>query len=137
MKLTKRFAMISAMAAAAILLSAGGAQAQGDGGLLSVLGNTPLLKLSHLVPQTKQAKGGTSTDGGATNNNNNNNNNNNGNGAATNNNNNNNNVSAQAPGGLLSLLDNLSLLNLQICPKGQEGTTNTFSGNQNINCNQH
>ncbi|MEU7422348.1 hypothetical protein [Streptomyces sp. NPDC040750] len=100
------------------------------------------------MPQTKQAKGGTSTDGGATNNNNNNNNNNggiannnnnnnNGNGAATNNNNNNNNVSAQAPGGLLSLLDNLSLFNLQICPKGQEGSTNTFTGNQNINCNQH
>ncbi|MES4890334.1 hypothetical protein [Streptomyces sp. NPDC096012] len=167
MRLTKRFATISAAATAAVLFSAGGAQAQGSGGLLSLLSNTPLLKLSYPVGQVKQSTSKstststkttskTSTDtqnnGNAANNNNNNNNNNNG-GAANNNNNNNNNngggannnnnnnnngAAATTGGGLLSLLNNTSLLAVQVCyPTGQSSQgNNTFTGNQNINCNQ-
>ncbi|MGV9357566.1 hypothetical protein [Streptomyces misionensis] len=80
----------------------------------------------------------------ANNNNNNNNaggpnNNNNNNGGGTNNNNNNNNGDSQTQGNVTGLLPLLgkSLFNFQVCyPKGQVGSGNTFTGNQNINCHQ-
>lgn len=51
MKLTRRFATISAAATATLLLSAGGAQAEGDGGLLSLLGNSPLIQVCYPMGQ--------------------------------------------------------------------------------------
>ncbi|MEU9454672.1 hypothetical protein [Streptomyces sp. NPDC048277] len=145
MKFTKRIAAISAAATAAILFSAGGAQAQSDAGLLSLLGNLPFLQMPYATGLAEKA--GTSTGTRATNNNNNNNNtgvgpnnNNNNNGGRTNNNNNNNNGDSRGRGGeagIFSLLGK-SLINFQVCyPKGQAGTHNTFTGNQNINCHQN
>ncbi|MER8113531.1 MULTISPECIES: hypothetical protein [unclassified Streptomyces] len=142
MKLAKRFTAISVAATAAILLSAGGAQAQSGGGLLSLLGDIPLLRMPFSMGTAGLGDGSTGTQ---TNNNNNNNtggpnNNNNNNGGGTNNNNNNNNGDSQAQGegaGILSLLGK-SLINFQVCyPKGQVGSGNTFTGNQNINCHQN
>lgn len=143
MKLAKRFATISAAATAAILFSAAGAQAQSNGGLLSVLDSIPLLRMPYTMGATGQ--GDTPLGTQTTNNNNNNNNaggpnnNNNNNGGGTNNNNNNNNGDSQTQGntaGLLPLLGK-SLFNFQVCyPKGQVGSGNTFTGNQNINCHQ-
>ncbi|TWV37737.1 hypothetical protein FRZ03_24810 [Streptomyces misionensis] len=145
MKLAKRFATISVATTAAILFGAAGAQAQSDGGLLSILGDIPLLRM----PYTMGSAGLGDTSAGAqttTNNNTNNNNaggpnnNNNNNGGGTNNNNNNNNGDSQTQGngaGLLPLLGK-SLFNFQVCyPKGQVGSGNTFTGNQNINCHQN
>ncbi|MBW8799595.1 MAG: hypothetical protein JF597_40280 [Streptomyces sp.] len=139
MKLAKRFATISAAVTAAVVFGAGGAQAQSGGGLLSLLSDIPLLGLA--------GQDGTSTGAQTTNNNNNNNNNgggpnnnNNNNGGGTNNNNNNNNGDSQTQGnttGLLPLLGK-SLVNFQVCyPKGQVGSSNTLTGNQNINCHQN
>ncbi|MFF1566943.1 hypothetical protein ACFVY1_26040 [Streptomyces sp. NPDC058293] len=51
MKLTRRFATLSAAATATLLLSAGGAQADGDGGLLSLLGNSPILQVCYPMGQ--------------------------------------------------------------------------------------
>lgn len=51
MELTRRFATISAAATATLLLSAGGAQAEGDGGLLSLLGNSPLIQVCYPMSQ--------------------------------------------------------------------------------------
>ncbi|MFB7506141.1 hypothetical protein [Streptomyces broussonetiae] len=149
MKLTKQLAAISAAAIVAVLFSAGGAQAQGDGGLLSLLTNTPGLHVSHPMGQVRKGnsggQGGSTTTTNNNNNNNNNaggvNNNNNNNGGGVNNNNNNNNGSTagtQGGGGLLSLLGLNSLFRFQVCyPLGQTGKGNTFSGNQNINCVQN
>ncbi|MER6225991.1 hypothetical protein ABT189_36505 [Streptomyces sp900105755] len=145
MKLAKRFATISAAVTAAVLFSAGGAQAQSGGGLLSLLSDIPLLGTSY--PLGLAGQGGTSTGAQTTNNNNNNNNtgggpnnNNNNNGGGTNNNNNNNNGDSQTQtggAGVLPLLGK-SLINFQIClPKGQVGSSNTLTGNQNINCHQN
>ncbi|BBC94958.1 MULTISPECIES: hypothetical protein [Streptomyces] len=142
MKLAKRFTAISVAVTAAILFSAGGAQAQSGGGLLSLLGDIPLLRMPFSMGT---AGPGDSSTGTQTNNNNNNNtggpnNNNNNNGGGTNNNNNNNNGDSQAQAdgaGILSLLGK-SLINFQVCyPKGQVGSGNTFTGNQNINCHQN
>ncbi|MFI0233643.1 hypothetical protein [Streptomyces sp. NPDC017086] len=147
MKLTKRFAAISTAAVTAVLFSAGGAQAQGDGGLLSRLGVASLLQAPYRMGQA--GLGGTDTQSATntnTNNNNNNNpggvnnnnNNNNNGGVNTNNNTNNNNIlagtAAPGGGGLLSLLGIPPLL--QICsPTGQVAQgNNTFTGSQNINC---
>lgn len=149
MKLTKRFATISTAAITAVLFSAGGAQAQGDGGLLSRLGVLSLLQAPYGGGQ-----GGTDTQSTTNtttrNNTNNNNNNNAGNGVNNNNNNNNNGdrntntntnnnnilagTQAQGGGGLLSILGIPPLL--QICyPTGQAAQgNNTFTGSQNINC---
>ncbi|MFH8339653.1 hypothetical protein [Streptomyces sp. AM6-12] len=143
MKLAKRFAAVSVAATAAIIFSAGGAQAQSGGGLLSLLGDIPLLRMPFSMGTA--GLGGSTTGTQTTNNNNNNNtggpnNNNNNNGGGTNNNNNNNNGDSQAQAsdtGILSLLGK-SLINFQVCyPKGQEGSGNTFTGNQNINCHQN
>ncbi|MFI9809422.1 hypothetical protein ACIHEJ_34585 [Streptomyces sp. NPDC052301] len=120
MKLTKRFAAISTAAVAAVLLGAGAAQAQGDGGLLSRLGVTSLLHLPYQMgggtdgsektgdsgntggpghTGDSESMGGSGNSGGSgsggssestTNNNNNNNNNQNPGGPDNNNNNNNN-----------------------------------------------
>ncbi|MFJ7151256.1 hypothetical protein ACIQVT_24155 [Streptomyces sp. NPDC100445] len=145
MKLVKRFATISAAATAVILLSAGGAQAQSDGGLMSLLGNLPLLRVANPMKSGGLSDSGTLAETQTNNNNNNNltgsgpNNNNNNNGGGTNNNNNNNNgdTQAQGAGGIIPLLGG-SLINFQVCyPKGQTGGANTtFTGNQNINCHQ-
>ena len=119
MKLAKRFTAISVAVTAAILFSAGGAQAQSGGGLLSLLGDIPLLRMPFSMGTA--GLGDSST------------------GTQTNNNNNNNGDSqAQADGaGILSLLGK-SLINFQVCyPKGQVGSGNTFTGNQNINCHQN
>ncbi|MER6978532.1 hypothetical protein [Streptomyces carpinensis] len=96
MKLTKRFAAISTAAAAAVLFSAGGAQAQDDGDSPSLPGSPALIQICAPIGQ---AGDGNTINGnqnincnlnnGGTNNNNNNNN--NGNGTNNNNNNNNNN----------------------------------------------
>ncbi|MEU0375204.1 hypothetical protein ABZ070_34590 [Streptomyces sp. NPDC006283] len=43
MKLAKRFATITSASAAALLIGAGGAHAQGEGGLLSLLGNPSIV----------------------------------------------------------------------------------------------
>ncbi|CAK7287163.1 hypothetical protein [Streptomyces misionensis] len=133
MKLAKRFATISAAATAAILFSATGAQAQSNGGLLSLLDSIPLLRMPYTMGATGQ--GDTPLGAQTTNNNNNNNN----NAGGPNNNNNNNNGDSQTQGntaGLLPLLGK-SLFNFQVCyPKGQVGSGNTFTGNQNINCHQ-
>ncbi|MEU6759927.1 hypothetical protein [Streptomyces sp. NPDC046685] len=51
MKLTRRFATISATAAASLLLGAGGAQAEDDGGLLSLLGDAPLIQVCYPMGQ--------------------------------------------------------------------------------------
>ncbi len=146
MKLTKRFTTISTAAIAVLLFSAGGAQAQGDGGLLSRLGVASLLQAPYRLGQA--GTGGTETQNTTNNNNNNNNNNaggvnnnnnnNNNGGVNTNNNTNNNNIldgtQGQSGGGLLSLLGIPPLL--QIChPTGQAAQgNNTFTGSQNINC---
>ncbi|MEU6596852.1 hypothetical protein [Streptomyces flaveolus] len=146
MKLTKRFTTISTAAIAVLLFSAGGAQAQGDGGLLSRLGVASLLQAPYRLGQA--GTGGTETQNTTNNNNNNNNNNaggvnnnnnnNNNGGVNTNNNTNNNNILAgaqgQGGGGLLSLLGIPPLQ--QICnPTGQAAQgNNTFTGSQNINC---
>lgn len=53
-KLIKRFAGISTATTVAVLLSAGGAQAQGDGGLLSLLGNTSLVQVCFPMGQVGQ-----------------------------------------------------------------------------------
>ncbi|MQY36037.1 hypothetical protein SRB17_40340 [Streptomyces sp. RB17] len=145
MTFAKRFTTISAAAVAAILLSAGGAQAQGDGGLRSLLGTIPLLRASNPMEMAGQGGGGstgTQTTNNKNNNNNNagsgpnNNNNNNGGGPNNNNNNNNGDTQAQGTGGLLPLLGK-SLINIQVCyPMGQVGSGNTLTGNQNINCHQ-
>ncbi|MEW2510058.1 hypothetical protein [Streptomyces sp. NPDC046870] len=148
MKLTKRFATISTAAITVVLLSAGGAQAQSDGGLLSRLGVASLLQAPY-----RGVQGGTdtqSTTNTTTRNNNNNNNNNNAGGVNNNNNNNNNGdrntnnntnnnnilagTQAQGGGGLLSLLGVPPLM--QICnPTGQAAQgNNTFTGSQNLNC---
>ncbi|MEU9340666.1 hypothetical protein AB0D74_05520 [Streptomyces sp. NPDC048278] len=136
--------MTSAAVTAAILFSAGGAQAQNGGGLLSLLSDIPLLGTSS--PLGLAGQGGTSTGAQTTNNNNNNNNgggpnnNNNNNGGGTNNNNNNNNGDSQTQAGGTGILPLLgkSLINFQICyPKGQVGSSNTLTGNQNINCHQN
>ncbi|KUN29107.1 hypothetical protein AQJ11_12405 [Streptomyces corchorusii] len=149
MKLTKRFATISTAAITVVLFSAGGAQAQGDEGLLSRLGVSSLLQAPYGGGQ-----GGTDTQSTTNtttrNNTNNNNNNNAGNGVNNNNNNNNNGdrntntntnnnnilagTQAQGGGGLLSILGIPPLL--QICyPTGQAAQgNNTFTGSQNINC---
>ncbi len=148
-KLTKRFAAIGAAAITAVLFSAGGAQAQGDGGLLSLLGAKSLLNAPYRAGQTgTDGQGGTGAQNNTTNTNtntnnnaggvNNNNNNNNNGGTNTNNNTNNNNIltgaDEQGGGGLLSLLGIGPLL--QIChPTGQAAQgNNTFTGSQNINC---
>jgi hypothetical protein len=60
-KLTKRFATISTAATAAVLLSAGGAQAQGDGGLLSLLDDSPLLQVCYPMGQVGQGNSFTGT----------------------------------------------------------------------------
>jgi hypothetical protein len=147
MKLAKRIATISAAATAAILFSAGGAQAaQTDGGLIALLGNLPLLHLADQAGSAGQGqKAGNSET--TTNNNvntngvgpNNNNNNNNNGGGGPNNNNNNNNGDTQTQGGGGGLFPLLGgpLINFQVCyTKGQDGSGNTFTGNQNINCHQ-
>ncbi|GGY91048.1 hypothetical protein GCM10010300_39010 [Streptomyces olivaceoviridis] len=149
MKLTKRFAAISTAAITVVLFSAGGAQAQGDGGLLSRLGVTSLLQAPYGGGQEGTDTQST-TNTTTRNNTNNNNNNNAGNGVNNNNNNNNNGdrntttntnnnnilagTQAQDGGGLLSLLGVPPLL--QICyPTGQAAQGNsTFTGSQNINC---
>ncbi|MFF4659575.1 hypothetical protein [Streptomyces sp. NPDC001381] len=51
MKLTRRFATLSAAAAASLLLSVGGARAEGDGGLLSMLGDSPLIQACYPMGQ--------------------------------------------------------------------------------------
>ncbi|MET8766131.1 hypothetical protein [Streptomyces sp. NPDC004658] len=148
MKFSKRFATISTAAITVVLFSAGGAQAQGDGGLLSRLGVTSLLQAPYRGAQggtDTQSTTNTTTKNNTNNNNNNNaggvnnNNNNNNNGDRnTNNNTNNNNIltgtQAQGGGGLLSLLGIPPLL--QICnPTGQAAQgNNTFTGSQNLNC---
>ncbi|WP_318201927.1 hypothetical protein [Streptomyces sp. SCL15-4] len=147
MKLTKRFATISTAAITVVLLSAGGAQARGDAGLLSRLGLTALLQAPYRMGQAGTGDTGTQSTTNTNNNNNNNNNaggvnnnnnNNNNGGVNTNNNTNNNNIlagaAAQGGGGLLSLLGIPPLL--QICyPTGQVAQgNNTFTGSQNINC---
>ena len=160
MKLTKRIATICTAATATVLLSAGGAQANDGGGLLSLLDNTPLVQVTYPLKQAlqgnyltsgssavkKSTKSGTTDGGNITNNNNNNNNaagpnnnnnNNNNGGGTSNNNNNNNNVGTQAAGGgLLSILNNSPLVKLQVCYPGQPGQGQSSAGNQNINCNQ-
>jgi hypothetical protein len=142
-KLTRRFAAISAAAITAVVVSAGGAQAQGSGGILSLLGQPSLVQVPYGMGQGDSGDTRNNTNNNTNNNtggvNNNNNNNNNGDGAATNNNNNNNNVFGgvqnQGGGGLLGFLGIRSLV--QVCyPIGQVGHRNTFTGNQNINCNQ-
>lgn len=143
MKLTRRLAAISGAAITAVVFSAGGAQAQGNGGILSLLGQPSLVQVPYRMGQGDSDDAGNNTNTNTNNNtggvNNNNNNNNNNRGAATNNNNNNNNVFGgvqnQGGGGLMGLLGVRSLL--QVCyPIGQVGQGNTFTGNQNINCNQ-
>ncbi|MFJ8541042.1 hypothetical protein ACIRFH_03330 [Streptomyces sp. NPDC093586] len=148
MKLTKQFATISTAVITVVLFSAGGAQAQGGGGLLSRLSATSPLQAPYRVGQTGTGGTGTQNTTSTTNNNNsnnnngggvnNNNNNNNNGGTSTNNNTNNNNIlngtQAQGGGGLLSFLGIPPLV--QICaPTGQtaEGN-NTFTGSQNLNC---
>lgn len=141
MKLTKRCATISIAAAAAVLFSSAGAQAQGDGGLLSLLGGRSLIEACYPKGQLRvgddclAARNNNNNNNGGGANNNNNNNNNNGDGNV---NNNNNNAGAQAQGdrGLLSILSGISLI--QVCyPMGQVGQGNTFTGTQNVNCVQN
>lgn len=143
MKLTKRLATISTAATAAILISAGGAQAQSAGGSIPLLDRIPLLRVFQPTGLAGLADAATGTQSTNNNNNNNNatggpNNNNNNNSGRTNNNNNNNNgdTPTQGNGGILPLLGK-SLFNFQVCyPTGQHGTGNKFRGNQNINCHQ-
>ncbi|MFJ5270602.1 hypothetical protein [Streptomyces sp. NPDC088358] len=140
MKLTKRIVTISAAATAAVLLSVGGAQAQGDGGSLPVLGDASLPQSPYAGTAFIGTPNTTNNGGGGNNNNNNNNgrgpNNNNNNNGGTNNNNNNIGGQTRDNGGLLSLLGVTRLFNFQVCyPTGQVGHRNT-SVNQNINCNQ-
>ncbi|GAA1248840.1 MULTISPECIES: hypothetical protein [Streptomyces] len=61
MKLTRRFATISTAATATLLLSAGGAQAQGDGGLLSLLGNSSLVQVCYPMGQVGNGNVNTGT----------------------------------------------------------------------------
>ncbi|MEU8460901.1 hypothetical protein [Streptomyces sp. NPDC029003] len=126
MKLTKQIASISVAAAATVLLSAGGAQAQGDGEFLSFLGNAPLQKISYPV---QLGDGNTYT---GTQNTNNNTNNNSGKGIANNNNNNNNGGGSQADG-TSSTLGRAALQ--EISYPVQVGGGNTYIGTQNINNN--
>ncbi|MEW2295829.1 hypothetical protein ABZ719_24510 [Streptomyces sp. NPDC006743] len=141
MRLKKRFATIGVAAAAAVLFSSGGAQAQGDGGLLSLLGARSLLDACSPLEQVGLGESCTAARENNNNNNNNNggvNNNNNNNGTGEVNNNNNNNVGTTPGqgGGLLSILGTTSII--QVCyPMGQVGQGNTFTGTQNINCNQN
>ncbi len=124
-----------------MLFSSGGAQAQGDGGILSLVGARSLLDACFPLEQVGLGDSCTAVRDNNNNNNNNNggvNNNNNNNGTGEVNNNNNNNVGTTQGqgGGLLSILGTTSII--QVCyPMGQVGQGNTFSGTQNINCNQN
>ncbi|MEU0036848.1 hypothetical protein [Streptomyces sp. NPDC006333] len=141
MKLTKRIVTISAATTAAVLLSVGGAQAQGGGESLPVLGEASLLQSPYAGTTFSGTPNTTNNDRDGNNNNNNNGrgpNNNNNNNGGTNNNNNNNNIGGQTRdnGGLLSVLGITRLFNFQVCyPTGHVGQRNT-SVNPNINCNQ-
>ncbi|MEV6049535.1 hypothetical protein [Streptomyces sp. NPDC052107] len=116
MELAKRFVTISATATAAILFSAGGAQAQtiaghGDDG--------------------KQTSTNTNSGGGP--------NNNNGYPPVQSGSTQTKALDAQAPECATGTLEPLcrSLINFQVCyPKGQDGSISTLSGNQNHNCHQ-
>ncbi|MEV7388035.1 MULTISPECIES: hypothetical protein [unclassified Streptomyces] len=143
MKLTKRLATISTAVTAAILISAGGAQAQSAGGSIPILDSIPLLRVLQPTGLAGLRDAATGTQSTNNDNNNNNatggpNNNNNNNSGRTNNNNNNNNgdTPTQGDGGIFPLLGK-SLFNFQVCyPTGQHGAVNKFRGNQNINCHQ-
>ncbi|MFJ9343852.1 hypothetical protein ACIRP0_31920 [Streptomyces sp. NPDC101733] len=126
MKLTKQFTAISVAATAAVLFSAGAAQAQGDGEFLSFLGNTPLQRISYTV-QLGDGNSYTGTQNTNTNNNS-------GKGTANNNNNNNGGLS-QAEAGIPSTLGNSALQ--EISYPVQVGSGNTFIGTQNINTNNN
>ncbi|OKK18422.1 hypothetical protein AMK16_19160 [Streptomyces sp. CB00455] len=125
MHLTKRFVAISTAATAAVLFSAGGAQAQENGEFLSFLGNTTLLRVSYPVQV-----GNDNTYTGPQNTNTNNN-----TGGGTNNNNNNN-----GAGGLqqdVAGLYSRSTALMQVSHPVQVGNGNTYTGPQNTNTNNN
>ncbi|MFE2289002.1 hypothetical protein ACFXDJ_33135 [Streptomyces sp. NPDC059443] len=132
MKLTKRFVTISTAATAAVLLSAGGAQAQDDGEFLSFLGSTTLLQASNPV-QVGHGNTYIGTQNINTNNNI---------GGGVNNNNNNNNNSGSVTqshddddAGFFSLLRSTALVRPSYSV--QVGAGNTHTGTQNDNTNNN
>lgn len=131
MKLTKRLVTISTAATAAVLLSAGGAQAQDDGDFLSFLGSTTLPQASTPV-QVGHGNTYIGTQNINTNNNI-------GGGVNNNNNNNNGGGSTQShddeDSGLSSLLRKAALVPASYSVQVGEGNSYTETQNNNTNNN--
>ncbi|WP_330295245.1 hypothetical protein [Streptomyces sp. NBC_00503] len=131
MKLTKRLVTISTAATAAVLLSAGGAQAQDDGDFLSFLGSTTLPQASTPV-QVGHGNTYIGTQNINTNNNI---------GGGVNNNNNNNNSGGRTQShddddsGLFSLLHKTALVPASYSVQVGEGNSYTETQNNNTNNN--